>query len=687
MAKVQGLNTRKKILFITLSNLGDCVMSLPAFDFLRREFPDGRITVVTSERSRVVFVNHPEVDELVVFDKRAALKEKIKLFFQLQRQGFDIIVDLKNTFYRWGLKAEYKNPAIVRFPSWCCHDSQRHLYKAIIAVKGFKPDEELFNEYNIRRNPCFISAADKEYIGQILSEKGLFKNEEFILLVPGAKSELKRWDKKGFVEVGKQIIEKYGYKIVVVGDPSERKLVEEVASGIGLGAIALSGKTNFNQLSALVECAKIVVGNDSGVLQIASYMDKLVVGIYGPSNYVQYGPWSKRGFVVRKNILCAPCGSAHCVKNKECIETITPYDVLLGVRLILEGDESRLKEAKYGRILIVRTDRIGDVLLSTPVIKVLREHYPSSFIAMMVAPNTKDIVDGNPYLDKFIVFDKDRSAGLFATLRFAKRLKKDRFDIAIVLHPTVRVHLLLFLAGIKERLGFDRKAPYFLTKAIPHLKQQGTKHEIDYNFDLLKPLGIDAGSRQLYMPIRESSERMVEQILQDAGVEKDDVLVAINPAASCVSKLWPLAKFAELIDRLYSIPKIKVLIVADELHRSLSMELLSLTKSMPLDFSGRFDLSGLASLFKRVKLVISNDSGPVHLSVAVGTPVISIFGRNQPGLSPRRWGPVGPKDVILHKKTDCKPCLAHECINQFSCLESVSVQEVLFAAKHILNNK
>ncbi|HQP91105.1 MAG TPA: glycosyltransferase family 9 protein, partial [Candidatus Omnitrophota bacterium] len=329
-------------------------------------------------------------------------------------------------------------------------------------------------------------------------------------------------------------------------------------------------------------------------------------------------------------------------------------------------------------------DRIGDVLLSTPVIRSLRDHYPSSFIAMMVDPKTRQLVEGNPYLDEVIVFDKDKNKGLIATLRFARRLKREKFDVIIVLHPTVRVHLLAFLAGIKERIGYLRKGSYFLTKSIPHYKQEGRKHESEYNFDLLRPLGISGISKQLYMPIKAAAERVVEQTLIEAGIVKENILIAVNPAASCLSKIWPLSKLAKVIDRLQFNPNVRVLIVADNAHKELVEELLGMTKTIPLDFTGRFDLSCLASLFKRVDLLISNDSGPVHMAVAVGTPVISIFGRNQPGLGPKRWGPLGLSDVVLHKKTDCDPCLAHACEKEFRCLDAISVDEVILAAQKIL---
>ena len=107
-------------------------------------------------------------------------------------------------------------------------------------------------------------------------------------------------------------------------------------------------------------------------------------------------------------------------------------------------------------------------------------------------------------------------------------------------------------------------------------------------------------------------------------------------------------------------------------------------RSKAINLAGRSSVSQLASIIKRCQLFISNDSGPVHIASALGTPVISIFGRDQKGLSPRRWGPVGLKDKILHKQVGCIECLAHNCEKEFACLKAIEVKDVLGAASQIL---
>jgi lipopolysaccharide heptosyltransferase II len=333
----------------------------------------------------------------------------------------------------------------------------------------------------------------------------------------------------------------------------------------------------------------------------------------------------------------------------------------------------------------VRTDRIGDVLLSTPVIKALRESHPNAYIAMMVSPYAKDIVAGNPYLDELIIYDKDKKhRSWISSLKFALKLKQKRFDLAIILHPTNRVHLITFFAGITRRVGYDFKMGFLLTDRIKHTKQLGQKHELEYNLDLLRYLGIEPKEKNLFMPISPESEQWLEELFKDEGIKEKDKLLALHPGASCPSKIWPNERFAEVGDRLTEKYGFRVLIVAGPKDTTLAQKVIKNMRHPAINLAGKTSVSQLASTLKRCRLFISNDSGPVHIASALGVPVISIFGRNQKGLSPRRWGPLGKKDKVIHKETDCIECLAHNCTRGFRCLAAITVDDVLNAADSIL---
>lgn len=339
----------------------------------------------------------------------------------------------------------------------------------------------------------------------------------------------------------------------------------------------------------------------------------------------------------------------------------------------------------YRRILICRTDRIGDVLLSTPVIRALRQAYPEAFLAMMVSPYAKEAVEGNPDLDEVIVYDKSGAHRSWpASISFSCQLRKKKFDLALILHPNVRVHVAVFFAGIPRRIGYDYKMGFLLTDRIPHTKPAGHKHELEYNLDLVRYLGVEPKERMIYMPVKPAAEAWAENTLKCLGVGPGDGLLAVHPGASCISKLWPVERFAEAAESLSRKYGLKVVVVSGPKDLPLADKVLSSLRVPAFSLAGKTTLSQLASILRRCRLLISNDSGPVHVAAAVGTPVVSIFGRAQKGLSPARWAPVAQNSRVLHRSAGCSECLAHECVKGFACLRAVSVEDVVAAASELL---
>ena len=338
--------------------------------------------------------------------------------------------------------------------------------------------------------------------------------------------------------------------------------------------------------------------------------------------------------------------------------------------------------AKVRRILIVRTDRIGDVVLSTPTITAARKAFPNAYIAVMVSPQTREIVNGNPSLNEVIVYDKK---GVFQTLRFAKCLKNKKFDLALILHSTNRVNLISFLAGIPKRVGYARgKMDFLLTDRLPYKKRLGEKHEAEYSLDVLRSIGVDARISQLVMPVRKENEENIDGLLKESGLGQGERIIVLHPGASCISKMWPQENFARVADILVEKFDARILLVSAPEHVRIGEGIRGLMKNRPVFLCGETSLGDLAALFKRTNLFISNDSGPVHIACAIGVPVISIFGRKDTGLSPERWGPLGNRSIALHKDVGCIQCLAHNCNKGFLCLKSVTVEEVIEKAGQLL---
>ena len=341
----------------------------------------------------------------------------------------------------------------------------------------------------------------------------------------------------------------------------------------------------------------------------------------------------------------------------------------------------------FKKILVIRTDRLGDVVLTTPALKALRESCPQSHIAIMVSPHTRELLEDNPYIDEVIVYDKDKKdRGAIGFLKFVLSLKKKRFDLAIILHTKRRVELISFLADIPKRIGYgNRKFGFLLTDRIPDTRHLGLKHEIDYCLDILRKLNLKTKESKPYIAVKKESLEWIDEFLKTQNISGHDKIAGLHPGASCPSKRWLKERFVILANRLVEDYGFKILIIAQGPENvAIADELAKNIRYPVINLAGELTLSRLAAALKRCAILISNDSGPVHIASAVGTPVISIFGRNQAGLSPLRWGPVGRQDKYLHKEVGCSVCLAHKCEISFDCLKAITVEDVLKSVDDVL---
>jgi heptosyltransferase-2 len=657
-------------------------MTLPVLDRLTENYPQAEITCLVGPRPRKVFENNPYIRRLIVYDKHCPLRKKIRLFLELRKEKFDMVVDLRNSLFGILLAARYKAPFIKDIPKGMSHMWQRHLCKLPKITRGCQGLSGAG-----QRKSLWISPQDRKYIDNFLIQNKITSQNKLIVVAPGGRSHIKRWPIENFVKVCGKLLEDKMLRLVLVGDAQDSFAAEDIARECEGKVLNLTGGTTIAQLAYLLKQASLLLTNDSACLHLGSYLNIPIVAIFGPTNELKYGPWSGSNLVVSKDIFCRPCEQAQCrFATLDCLRLVRVEDVLSAVKKLLTDNGQAIgASGQYKRILIIRTDRIGDVVLSTPVIKALRDAYPNAYIAMMVRPYTAEILQGNPYLDKIILYDKKgRHKNWLFSFRFARQLKKERFDLAVILHPTNRVHIISYLAGIRQRLGYNRKMGFLLNRRIEHNKQKGRRHESEYCLDLVRVLGIAPRQKDLFMPLNPASEAWAEAFLQKQGIKESDRLLFIHPGASCPSKIWPPERFAESADRLAEKYQFKVLLLGDKKDLEIAQRVEKEARHPLINLAGRTSLSQLASLFRRGDLFISNDSGPVHIASAVGLPVISIFGRNQEGLSPLRWRPLGENNRVLHKEIGCPLCLAHNCRKGFACLKAISVEEVVKAADSIL---
>ena len=334
------------------------------------------------------------------------------------------------------------------------------------------------------------------------------------------------------------------------------------------------------------------------------------------------------------------------------------------------------------RLLITRTDRIGDLVLTTPLFKALREKFPKAWIAALVFLEHREIVEGNPYLDEVILYDKKGSErGLWGQFRFSQKLRSKKFDVVIHAHGTNRMHLAAWLAGIPVRIGYDRRMSWALTYVHPYNKKEGKKQEAEYLFELLEPLGVTSPKEiATFFPVTERSIRALENLCASHKIPQDLPWVVLNPSASDATKMWPAKRFAELVTRIQKDRPSIFLAIGTFHDRSLIEQLIKNTPVPVFDLSGKLSLGTLGVLLKKASLLISNDSGPVHIAAAVGTPVVSIFGRYEAGLGPQRWQPVGKNSRVVAKDVSHIPVADRK----FTYIDEITVDEVHQAVRDLI---
>ena len=331
-------------------------------------------------------------------------------------------------------------------------------------------------------------------------------------------------------------------------------------------------------------------------------------------------------------------------------------------------------KAEQKRILIVRTDRIGDVVLSLPVVTALRRFRPDAHLSMLVQPAMRDLVKDHPDLDEVIEDGADfrRSAGFF---RFVRRLRAGAYDTVLLLHPRPRLAWALFLAGIPLRVGTAYRAYSVLfNKRIREHRKTSTRHEAEYNLSLAAAIGADRTPVRFGLAVTESGRDEAASLLKKKRIQGKRPLVVIHPGSRGSALDWPPERFAALADRLSAEKNATILVTGVESERDLINEFEDLCKQPVIPVVGELKLPGLIALLDSVDLVVANSTGPLHIAAAMGTRVFGLYPPLRPA-SVRRWGPWGqPENTITADFPECKRC-NRKC-RDGNCMLTISVEAV-----------
>lgn len=351
-------------------------------------------------------------------------------------------------------------------------------------------------------------------------------------------------------------------------------------------------------------------------------------------------------------------------------------------------------EGKVGKILIIQLSAIGDVVLSTPTIRGLREKYPRAFIAYMVEPTSSEIVEGNPDLDEVVIFSKDdyvrrakhepQANVLRDIADFIDSLRERGFDWVLNLNPTPRSAFLTYLIGSRNIIGLtvDETGKPFLSGNIwvlykykyfiggkEFLEEPGRLSLAEIN---LRMGDVDPSSRSLAIFTNEEKKKEGEKLLKDYGIREEDILIGLNPGSNFETRCWPPERFARLGDLLSEEYGAKIIIFGGPTEGDLVNKIAGMMEYRPLvDIPQQTALKRLAVLLKRCNHLITNDTGPMHIAAACGIPVIAICGPTRVGIYAKG------RHIQIQADLSCVGCSPASFCQTKECMKKIEVEIVL----------
>ncbi len=350
-------------------------------------------------------------------------------------------------------------------------------------------------------------------------------------------------------------------------------------------------------------------------------------------------------------------------------------------------------------ILIVKTSAIGDVTHTIPALNCLRKQYPDAHITWLIEPAAADLVMGHGAVDVVLVAERQKwlkefRAGQWLSvckkfMRFVKRLRSRKYDLVLDFQGLLKSSLWVVLSGGKRRIGFGRGMQHsecswlFLSERIPAVDME--IHALDRGLILLREIGLDCPDVVYNFPITDLLQYKIGGLLKKAGFHGGtQALVVINPQTTWDTKLWDDERFVQVADRLVEQGCFVVLSGGPgdmEANRAIAERM----AYSVLDMTGKSSLKELATLYRQADVLISTDTGPMHIGAAVDTPVVALFGPT----APWRTGPYGAGHQVLRSNLPCSPCFKRECPRSHNkeCMDTISVAQVVDATMQLMEGR
>lgn len=334
------------------------------------------------------------------------------------------------------------------------------------------------------------------------------------------------------------------------------------------------------------------------------------------------------------------------------------------------------KDFNPERILVVKLDHIGDVLLSTPVFSNLRKTYPNTKLHALTGTWSRVILEHHPDVNKVLEYNSPafcrsgQPTSYKNAIRLYKQLSDNKYDLLLDLRSDWRIVMFSLLRLTPKRIN---RASLQVANRLGFSKFSGT-HETTRNLDVLQLSGIPTPIQTTTFSVTDEDKKWGSDFLNTHHIDKDKTLTAIHPGSPIPSKRWHHERFAELADWLITHRETQIIFVGVKDELPIINQIQEIMQHKTTNIAGKTSIPQLAAILKRCNLFIGNDSGPMHLSAAVGTTTIGLFG---PG-DPMKFGPVGDKCQVIRKKDDCPPCPGTICrYGEEGCMSKIQLDDVI----------
>ncbi len=330
------------------------------------------------------------------------------------------------------------------------------------------------------------------------------------------------------------------------------------------------------------------------------------------------------------------------------------------------------------KIMVRTTNWIGDAVMTTPAMAAIRAAFPAAEITVVANPLVAELFRFHPDCDRVLVFDKKHDhRGVKGFWTFCAELRRERFDLAVLLQNAIEAGFMAALARIPRRAGYETDGRgWLLNYGVATSERKHGLHHTDYYLNMLETLGIAApDKKKLVLALTPEEEQRAGELLPGRN------WIAINPGAAYGSaKRWLPDRFAAVADRLAEEYGVQVVLTGGPGEKEIGADIEQAMSCPAVNLIGRTSVRELMAVLARCRLMVTNDSGPMHVAAAFGVPIAAVFGPTDH----RTTSPLSESCRIIRKDVDCAPCMLRQCPTDHRCMSGIFAEDVLAAARELL---